>query len=82
MEVLGIILLIVGVVLSIIGGIWFIIVTFREGILWGLGSLFIPFVSLVFLITHWNEAGKPFGISLLGSALAVIGTVMAPGAMQ
>jgi len=34
----------------------FYIVAFKESILWGLGCLIVPFVSLVFLIVFWNDA--------------------------
>ncbi|MFC1497937.1 hypothetical protein ACFLS1_05625 [Verrucomicrobiota bacterium] len=82
MEILGMILLGVGVIVSLIGGIWFIVVTFRESVLWGLGSMFVPFVSLIFLITHWKAAAKPFGISLLGSVIFGVASVLMPEATQ
>ena|SRR5205807_8455160 len=46
----------------------------RTSIGWGLGCLFIPFVSLVYLIQYWEEARWPFtlqvvGILILGIAL-------------
>ena len=60
------ILLIVGFVLFLIGGIGFLIASFRAGILWGLGVLLIPFVSLVFLIVHWQTAKKSFLLQVFG----------------
>ena len=66
------ILLVFGVILSVIGGIWFLIVAFQESVLWGLGCMFVPFVSLIFLITHWRDAAKPFGVSLLGSVMVLM----------
>ena len=60
------------------GGIWFLIESFRASIWWGLGCLFIPFIDLIFLITHWNVAAKPFWISVLGSLIAVGAILIAP----
>ena len=65
MEI-GMLLFVVGMIISCIGGFWFLIVTFQESVLWGLGCLFVPFVSLIFLIMHWDRAGTPFIIQLTG----------------
>lgn len=61
-----------GLVLLVIGGIWFILAAFREGILWGLGVLFVPFVSLIFLILGWPEAKRPFFLQLTGLGLILL----------
>lgn len=61
-----------GLVLLVIGGIWFIIAAFKEGLLWGLGVLFVPFVSLVFLILGWPEAKRPFFLQLAGVGLILL----------
>jgi len=82
MEILGMILVFIGAILWIIGGIWFLIATFCESILWGLGCLLVPFVGLIFLFAHWEVAGKPFGVSVLGVVVMVIGSLMAPGLVQ
>ena len=82
MEILGMILVFIGAILWIIGGIWFLIATFCESILWGLGCLLVPFVGLIFLFAYWEVAGKPFGVSVLGVVVMVIGSLMAPGLVQ
>ena len=76
MGVLGMMLMAVGGIAALVGGIWFLIVAFQENILWGLGCLFIPFVALVFLIMHWDKAGKPFLIELAGAVAAIVGSIM------
>lgn len=78
MEALGMIVLFIGAIVSLIGGIWFLVVAFRQTVWWGLGCIFIPFVSLVFLIMHWGDAAKPFFVSLLGSAIIVAVAIMMP----
>jgi hypothetical protein len=81
MEAVGMVIFAIGAIVSIIGGIWFLIVAFRQSVWWGLGCLFVPFVSLVFLIMHWRDAAKPFFVSLLGTAIIVAVAVMMPGAI-
>ena len=76
MEILGTTLFYLGMLGSIIGGIWFLLEAFSENILWGLGCLFLPFVSLFFLIIHWNKAGKPFLLQMASIAPIVAGVYL------
>ena len=85
MEILGTILLVIGFAISAFAGIWFLVVAFRQSVLWGLACLLIPFVSLIFLIIHWNEAKRPFLWSLLAiipifAGLALSGNLRDPSA--
>lgn len=64
-----------GILVALIGGIWLLVVTFKESIWWGLGSLFLPIVGLVFVIMHWQISKKPFLIYLGGIILCVIGAM-------
>jgi len=75
-QALGVIVLVVGSILCVIGVAWFAIVAFRESVLWGLGCLFLPVVSLIFLIAHWRVAAKPFGVSCLGQVIIVVALLM------
>ena len=78
MEIVSIALILIGSVISIIFGIHLLSVAFQTSILWGLGYLFIPFVSLIFVIVHWSEAKTPFLRSLIGVALVILGMVLSP----
>lgn len=69
-------LMLAGFIGVLIGGIWFIVVAFQESALWGLGVLFIPFVSLIFLVVHWDKAGKPFLIQFAAAVPMFIGMMM------
>lgn len=80
MFMIGILVLVVGAIIAVISGIWILVLAFQESLLWGLGSLFIPFVSLVFVIMHWDKAGKPFLINLGGGVLVGLGALMSWGA--
>ncbi|MEO8000615.1 MAG: hypothetical protein ABI644_01980 [Arenimonas sp.] len=68
-----------GLLIAAVGGIWLLVITFQTSILWGLASLFIPIVSLIFVIMHWEETKKPFLIELAGIAIMVAAGMMAPG---
>ena len=81
MELVGMIIFGIGGIISLIGGIWFLVVAFRQTIWWGLGSIFIPFVSIVFLIMHWADAKKPFFVSLLGAVIIIVVAILMPGAI-
>jgi len=50
----------------LIGGIMCLVAAFRQGILWGLAYLFVPFASMVFIIKYWSEVKKGFLISTAG----------------
>jgi hypothetical protein len=64
-----------GFILAAWGGILILIEAFRTSILWGLGTLFIPFVGLIFVILYWDEVKRPFLMYLGGLALLfVVGT--------
>lgn len=55
--------------------IW--ISAFRSSILWGLGCLFVPFCTLVYLIVHWQEAKSGFFLYLKGVFGLVISGLLA-----
>ena len=71
-------LLILGGILSIVGGIWLLVVAFQTSVWWGLGSLLLPFVSLIFVIMHWQVAKKPFLISVVGTVLLLFAAWKSP----
>jgi hypothetical protein len=58
-----------GVVVSFIGGIMFLIAAFKEGVGWGLAVMFIPFAQLVFLVKYWSQARVAFLAQVIGVAL-------------
>jgi len=77
MAIAGFILIALGAIISLVGGIMLLIGAFRASIWWGLGSIFVPFVSLIFVITHWATAKRPFLIQLAGVVLVFIGAGLA-----
>jgi hypothetical protein len=75
-------LLIVGGLMCLYGGIVVLINAFKTSVLWGLGSLFVPFVSLIFVAMHWADNMKPFLIYLGGIVLVFAGVAMSPDLQQ
>jgi hypothetical protein len=64
-------LLVVGIILSVVGGIWLLITAFQESVGWGVACLLLPIVTLIFVFLHWEESKKPFLISLAGNLLFI-----------
>lgn len=76
MAMIGLLLMFVGWVVSAVGSIMVLIKAFQNSIVWGLCSLFIPFVIFVFVAQNWEETKKGFLISLLGFGIIVLGAIM------
>lgn len=72
----------IALLISLIYGIKLLILAFKESVLWGLGSIFIPFVGLIFVIMHWEQAKGPFLKSLLAIPFFAIGAFLFISSMQ
>ena len=81
METFAMILIAIGLIIALVYGIILLIKAFQTHILWGLGSLFVPFVSLIFVIMHWDIAKKPFLMGLISIPFYIAGTAMLPSGM-
>ena len=68
-------------VIFLVSGLILIIRAFKQSLLWGLGYIFIPFVSLIFVITFWQDTYKVFLINLV-STLAFIYLLYFEGLLQ
>ena len=73
---MGIALLVIGAIISSVGGIMIVFVAFRKSIPWGLGCLFFSIVSLIFVIMHWEDTKKPFFIHLAGLPFILVGAAI------
>jgi len=63
-----------GIVLLIVGELWLVAIAFSESRSWGVGCLLLPFVTLYFAITRFENAKFPFGIWVAGWVFLFIGT--------
>ena len=69
---IGTVLLIPGYLLTFIGGIWLLVMAFRNGMGWGLVLLFFPPAAIVFAFKHLR-AVIPLAVSAVGLVLLMIG---------
>ena len=76
MATLGMIIMAIGAIGGLVFWIQILIVAFKKHIGWGLGSLFIPFVGLVFVFMKWQETKTPFLRALICFAVQIVGMVM------
>lgn len=81
MEILGMVLMGIGFLVAAVYGIILLVKAFQTSVWWGLGSLFVPFVSLIFVIVHWQVAKKPFLMGLISIPFIVLGTALMPSTM-
>ncbi len=76
MEAIAVVLLIVGFLVMGITGIVLLTKAFQTSLMWGLGYLFVPFVSLIFVFTYWNDTKKPFLYMLGGVVVLIVGIAL------
>jgi divalent metal cation (Fe/Co/Zn/Cd) transporter len=74
MNIIGIIILVVGVIITIAGGARFVIAAFEESVWWGLGVLLFPIVSPIFLILHFSDAWRGALNFMIGFILVLLST--------
>ena len=66
-------LLAIGILIALIGSIWFLVVAFKESFGCGLLCMFVPFYSLYYTFSRWKTTKIPFFVSLAGCAIVIIG---------
>lgn len=76
MATLGMLVMLVGVIVSFVFSVIILIKAFKTSILWGLGSLFIPFVILVYVFMHWADTKQPFLYAVGGWVITMIGAAL------
>lgn len=75
MEILliaGLILAVILLLSCVITFFWLVVIAFRVSLLWGLGSLLIPGVQIIFIVLHWEESKRP-AIIAIASYILVLG---------
>ena len=73
---MGIALMVIGGIAMVVGGIGILIAAFHESVIWGIGCMLIPIVSLIFVVMHWQETKKPFLINVVGTIIFIAGGAM------
>ncbi|MEG3850259.1 hypothetical protein QT971_23670 [Microcoleus sp. herbarium19] len=66
-----------GLVLSLVGGIWGLVQAFQEDIVWGLLYFFVPFAALFFYVKKWSnlKIRKTFLIQCAGLFMFLLGGI-------
>jgi uncharacterized protein YbaR (Trm112 family) len=62
----------VGAILSFVGGIMFLIVVIQDDIIQVILCLFVPFYSLFYLVTHFDECKNAFFIQMAGIVFLMV----------
>jgi hypothetical protein len=76
MSAVALALLAVGGIVVLVAGVMLLVKAFQTSVLWGLGYMFVPFVSLIFVVLYWQETKKPFLYLLGGAAILLVGVVL------
>ena len=77
MAAIGMLFMLVGWLMTFVGGIMVLIKAFQKSIVWGLCSLFIPFVIFVFAAMNFAESKKGLLVFVAGIIIALSGVVLA-----
>lgn len=72
MTFLIVALTLTAVVVLIISSIVLLVAAFKESVLWGLGSLFVPFVGLIFVIKYWADVRRAFLTNLISGVVVLL----------
>jgi hypothetical protein len=76
MSILGLVLLIIGIILSMIGWLLVLIQAWQDGFWWGVLSFFIPVVGLIYGFMNLTLCRNGMIIWLIGITLATLGIEM------
>ena len=79
MDVLGIALLIAGTLAVLACKVWFLVIAFNESPAWGFACL-IPFVAILFILTHFERTALNLGVGLASGAVFATGALLVASA--
>ncbi|MEO8012128.1 MAG: hypothetical protein ABI650_10825, partial [Dokdonella sp.] len=72
------IMVVLGLLLIAVGTIWIIVNAFGQSVWWGIGSLLLPFVALIFALMNFAENKLPLLLYIAGIVLFVMGGGVTP----
>lgn len=68
-----------GLALLVLSHLWLVARVFEQGVWWGLGALFVPFVGVIALIMFWDKLKRSFIAQLLSLAIMGVGLLSGTG---
>jgi hypothetical protein len=74
----AVILGILGYLVMLVGGIWFLYVAFQESAAAGIFCFICGWYALYFLVTHWDEEKCPFFVQLIGLGMVLSSLFLLP----
>lgn len=77
MEIIGQLFFVIGITIALVADIMIVIQAFRTSLLWGLGTLFIPIVGVVFIVMYWDKTKKYVWWILLSIVFIILGGTLA-----
>jgi hypothetical protein len=78
LDILALIIAAIAFLGVCVGGIWLIVLAFKESFLWGCGYLVVPFVWIFFVFKFWEDTKKPFLIGLGSSVVMYASLLLSP----
>lgn len=73
METLGSVVMLLGGGVMLLAQLWVLVAAFKKSIVWGLLVLFLPFVSLIFIVLYFGDMKFPVMMYVIGIVLALAG---------
>lgn len=70
------VLLVIGILLALGGSLVTLVRAFQTSVAWGVFSLLIPVVGLIFYFCHWDRARRSFFCSVVGAFLIAAGVLL------
>ena len=73
MEILSLFVMGVGLLMALVGVVWFLIAAFLESVFWGVVILIFPVAAWVFLFKYADKALKPMILFFAGLGITLVG---------
>lgn len=72
----------IGFLLVMAGGVWFLIIAFQDDVMHGLLCMFVPFYSLYYLVTNFDETKSAFFTQLIGIGIIMLSSCVGGPALS
>lgn len=76
MAAIGILLMLVGFVMSLGGWVALLLQAFRNGFLWVVALVFVPFFAFVMLAFDFQKTWRPLLVNFAGGVIAQVGALL------
>lgn len=77
MTAIGYIMFWLGMIVWLVGNLMFLVIVFRNSLVWFFGCLLVPFLDLSYFLLYPKQTWKPMLIAIVGCLAAVGGYCLA-----